>query len=154
MANYWALTVVEFTWQNPAKASESDNHLIFYPIRSMTFEHGWLHDMDTGWAWKRGDLPGSGRSRARLLLPEPDQFQHPESGSVLPAGLPRMPHLQTISGDVANLRIIAKVPGVRILHLNSLKPKTWQLRHCCPVGATFSESRPGGGFYLKFLPDL
>ena len=33
-----------------------------------------------------------------------------------------MPHLQTISGDVANLRIIAKVPGVRILRLNSLKP--------------------------------
>ena len=70
--------------------------------------------MDTEWAWQRGDLPGSGRPRTRLLLPEPDQPQHPESRSILPEGFQAVPHLQALSGEVGNLRIIAKVPGVRI----------------------------------------
>jgi len=64
----------------------------------MTFEHGNPNYMDTGWARQRRGLPGSGRPRAGLLLPEPDQPGHSEGGTILPEGLQAVPDLQKIHG--------------------------------------------------------
>ena len=70
----------------------------------MTFDHGEPHDMDTGWARQRRDMPGSGQPRAGLLLPEPDQPENSQGGSILPEGFQRVPYLQKIHGAAGILK--------------------------------------------------
>ena len=72
----------------------------------MTYEHGQSHYMDTGWARQRRGLPGSGRPRAGLLLPEPDQPEHSQGGSILPEGLQTVSNLQTVPGDQRILNLV------------------------------------------------
>ena len=70
----------------------------------MTSDHGKPYDMDTGWTRQRRDLPGSGRPRAGLLLPEPDQPEHSKGGTILPEGLQAVPDLQKLHGAVGTLK--------------------------------------------------
>ena len=78
--------------------------MLVEPKMENCFEHCKHHHLDTGWARKRRDVPGSGQPRARLLLPEPDQPEHPEGGSILPEGLQTMPDLQKLHGASGTLK--------------------------------------------------
>ncbi len=78
--------------------------MLVEPKMENCFEHGKHHHLDTGRPWKRRDVPGSGQSRARLLLPEPDQPEHSEGGSILPERLQTVPDLQKLHGAAGTLK--------------------------------------------------